>query len=860
MRPLRLGLLLLLLLAPAARGADARVRAGRLSAEMSLDPWQLRFVDRQRGELLREFPALGAQPSGPLGFRTAQGWAHALRAVSHQVRGGEVSLLLETSDPAGRRMRVVVKREGEGVIAVHAGLELGADPEVEALGIGWQAPSEERFFGLGEHSNGVDFRGQTVESWSGEGPFQPDERPFAAVLVPPSGFRDRDDATYFPMPWLLSSRSYGVLVDNTEASVFRLASDRSDAWSLEVRGLPEGMGDEPAPEALRFRVFAGRDPARVLARFSRRIGRQPAPGAPWVLGPWHQVGGSPEERLGQVQKLRDADAPLSVVQTYTHYLPCGAHLGQRDAERAMTGAMHDAGVAITTYFNPMICTEYEPRFSEAVAAGALTRKADGEPYLYDYFGSRLFHVGQFDFGSPAGVAFYHTLLAEAVEDGYDGWMEDFGEYTPVDSVAADGTPGTAGHNLYPVQYHCAAWAFARGQSRPIVRFQRSGFTGVAPCAQVVWNGDPTTGWGFDGLASAVKNGLNLGLSGLGIWGSDIGGFHAFFERALSDELLMRWVQFGAVSGVMRTQRNGVSLPAKVRPQVEDDDQLPNWRRYAKLRTQLYPYLDAAAHTYRRTGLPIMRHLVLVAPDDREAIAREHDFLFGPDLLAAPVVTEGAVERDVYLPEGRWVDFWRSLTFDEASGGLRLAAPRLLEGRQEVTLPAPLDELPLLVRAGALLPLLPPDVDTLADYGESSPQLVKLADRRGALQLLAFPRGRSHARFYADGRLVSIERRRGWDLHVRGGGVRELELQASLATLLRPFAPCSVRWRGRELPREAWEYDAASAVLRAHLEGEGGRLSVGACAPRPKPGAARRGAAGRRGRGAGHPGAGPPATL
>jgi alpha-glucosidase (family GH31 glycosyl hydrolase) len=500
----------------------------------------------------------------------------------------------------------------------------------------------------------------------------------------------------------------------------------------------------------------------------------------------------------------------------------------------MTAAMHAAGVAITTYFNPMICTDYEPRFSEAVAAGALTRNAAGEPYLYDYFGSRLFRVGQFDFSAPAGIELYHALLAEAVEDGYDGWMEDFGEYTPVDSLAADGTPGSEGHNLYPVQYHCAAWDFVRKQERPIVRFQRSGFTGAAPCAQVVWNGDPSTSWDYDGLASALKNGLNLGLSGFALWGSDIGGFHAFLERALTDEMLMRWVQLGAVSGVMRTQRNGFSLPPKLRPQVEDDDQLPNWRRYAKLRTQLYPYIDAAAHSYRRTGLPIMRHLVLVAPDDPAALGREHDFLFGPDLLAAPVVSEGASEREVYLPAGSWLDFWRSLHFDEASGALILGSPRLLEGRREVTLPAPIEELPLLVRAGAVLPLLPPEVDTLADYGESSPELVKLADRRDALQLLAFPRGFSHARFYEDGRLFSLEGLRRWELVIHGGGVREFELQASLATLLRPFEPCSVRWRGRELPAEAWSYDPASGVLRARFQGAGGRLGVGACPSRPWP--------------------------
>ncbi|HVH18930.1 MAG TPA: TIM-barrel domain-containing protein, partial [Myxococcota bacterium] len=700
-----------------------------------------------------------------------------------------------------------------------------------AIGIGFRARPGERYLGFGERSNAVDQRGQVVESYSAEGAFQPEERPFVPnAFVPPWGFRARDDATYFPMPWLLSSRGYGVLVDNSNASYFRLGTDRADAWSLEVVGVPDGMGDLPAPEKLRFRVFSARDPAGVLALFSRRQGRQPAPDAPWVLGPWFQPGGSLEQIRGQVQKLRDADAPLSVVQTYTHYLPCGDHVGRRAEQRALTSAMHDAGLAITTYFNPMICSDYEPRFGEAVAAGALTKNAAGAPYLYDYLGSRVFHVGQFDFTAPAGVAHFHALLSEAVEDGYDGWMEDFGEYTPIDAVAADDTRGDAGHNLYPVQYHCAAYDFARKQSRPIVRFQRSGFTGAAPCAQVVWNGDPSTTWDFDGLASAVKNGLNLGLSGFGIWGSDIGGFHAFFERALTDEMLTRWVQLGAVSGVMRTQRNGFSLPAKVRPQVEDDDQIANWRLYTRLRTQLYPYIDAAAHAYRRTGLPIMRHLVLSAPDDAQAIAREHDFLFGPDLLAAPVVSPGATTREVYLTEGTWLDFWRSLRVDEATGAPVLGTPRALEGPGLVTLPAPLSELPLLVRAGAILPLLPPDVDTLSDYGDASPDLVKLADRRQALHLLAFPRGTSHARFYENGLLASVEHFRGWELWILGGGAREFELQASLATLKRPFEPCKVRWRGRPLAAEQWSYDGATGVLRARFEGAGGgALAVTACA-------------------------------
>ena len=166
------------------------------------------------------------------------------------------------------------------------------------------------------------------------------------------------------------------------------------------------------------------------------------------------------------------------------------------------------------------------------------------------------------------------------------------------------------------------------------------------------------------------------MSGISTWGSDIGGFFAIGERALSDELLTRWVQFGAVSPVMRMQRNGVAFPEKDRPQVEDDDQIANWRRYAKLHTRLLPYLEAADRVYRRTGLPIMRHLALAYPERRALAPRARtSTCSGPDLLAAPVFEPGATERELYLPPGHWVDFWRALAYREKRGGLRARAAR-----------------------------------------------------------------------------------------------------------------------------------------------------------------------------------------
>jgi alpha-glucosidase len=808
------------------RAATFELAADSLRVRLQEDPWQLVFIDAAGPPVLTEATDRSPAPAGPLGFRTAAGWAHATRAVSTTKTRDTLGAVVETTDPLGRRLEVVLARDAEGVIALSVRLLAGPRDDVEAIGIGFEADPAERFLGFGERANAVDQRGNVVENYVADGPFQVEERPVVELFVPKPGFRARDDATYFPVPWLLSSRGFGVLVDNPETSYFRLGTDDPGRWSVEVTGAPQGMPPLPPPDALRLRVFGGPRPADALRRFTARTGRQPEPDAPWVLGPWIQFAG---RHLELLSKLRAADAPVSVVQTYTHYLPCGDHVRRREEERAFVRSLHATGAAVTTYFNPMICESYVPPFAEAVAAAAISRDASGGPYVYDYTGTTIFRVAQFDFSVPAGRAFYGQLLAEAVDDGHDGWMEDFGEYTPLDAFTAGGLTGSAYHNLYPVQYHCGAHGFVRRLGRPVVRFQRSGWIGVAPCAQVVWNGDPSTEWGFDGLTSALWGALDLGMSGIAIWGSDIGGFFALGERALTPEMLARWVQFGAVSGVMRTQSNGFALPAKVRPQVYDDDQLPNWKRYTKLRTQLYPYLVAAAREYQRTGLPLMRHLVLVAPDDPTAVARDDEFLFGPDLLAAPVLGPGVVTRDVYLPDGHWVDLWRAAPYDSTTGALVLGPATVLEGGQTITVPAPLDELPLLVRAGAVLPLLPADVDTLADYGDPAPGLVKLRDRDDQLALLAFPRGRSESRVYRSERLRSIERAGGWELAVRGKPRRTYTLQASLATLEQPFVPCAVEWNGRVLASGEWAYDAGTQVLRTRFTGRRGRLVVrGGC--------------------------------
>ncbi|MGH2728103.1 MAG: hypothetical protein ACRDKS_14110, partial [Actinomycetota bacterium] len=193
----------------------------------------------------------------------------------------------------------------------------------------------------------------------------------------------------------------------------------------------------------------------------------------------------------------------------------------------------------------------------------------------------------------------------------------------------------------------------------------------------------------------------------------------------------------------RTQADGYGRPfgQSDRAQMWDEDVRPIWRRYAKLRTQLFPYIWSAAHEYRTTGIPIMRHLALAYPDDRAAYApeAEYEFLFGPDLLVAPVIEEGATTRTLYLPSGRWMNFWDATVYDEQSGAFTgVAGAPELDGGRVITVDAPLEQIPLFVRVGTCLTLLPSEVDTLAEVGDV-PGLIHLSDAAGLERTLGFGR-------------------------------------------------------------------------------------------------------------------------
>ena len=213
-------------------------------------------------------------------------------------------------------------------------------------------------------------------------------------------------------------------------------------------------------------------------------------------------------------------------------------------------------------------------------------------------------------------------------------------------------------------------------------------------ATALWAGDQSSDCGpATGLPSVIIAAQSAGLSGFPFWASDIGGYFG----TPTDEVFIRWAQFGALSPIMQIHGLGCREPWDFAPET-----LAIYRRYAQLHTDLFPYIHTFALEAVRTGWPIMRALALEYPDDAGIWGAgqdmaEHEYCFGDALLVAPVYWSGDRVRHLYLPAGEWRDFW--------SG-----AP--LAGGRVHTLPAPLDVLPLVARAGALIPLLDPSPDTL----------------------------------------------------------------------------------------------------------------------------------------------------
>lgn len=748
--------------AAAATVAATVVRTGDLVATVTHEPFAITVA--QAGVPILQSADKSAR--GALGFAVGAGvdvqppaagygiiadaplvWFKATRAEPRS----DGSLLVHTTDPL-HSFKVRLTTPAEGVIDFNA--RMTNKSRVFMTGVAFANDASQRFLGFGEKSDSVDQTGRTVENWNEEGPFSGGMfRPVTEPVLgkqwqgpPPFG-----PSTNYAMPWMVSSRGYGFLLDSTWLNRFDLRSKK--AWTVDTY-----------EKNLHWRVYGGPTPREVLRRATADsvIGKQPPP-AEWFFGPWYQPHGNDEALQKGWRTPRSKgglEVPITVAQTYTHYLPCAAQAGDRktNGQQKKTAGYHDLGYKVTTYVNSFVCTNHpDGAYKVGDEKGYFVKTKVGVTYPMPYLAYTKSSSAIVDFTNKKAGKWWQSLITEALTNNYDGWMEDFGEYVPADSKLDNGESGFAGHNEYCTLYHRASHELTWPKfGSNFAQFVRCGYTGTAPYARIVWGGDPSEDDSeADGLAAAVSQGLSMGLSGVSYWGSDIGGFHALFTKdQTSAELLTRWVEFGVFSGIMRTQGDGYPrpvLPGKEMARVWEPAVLPYFRAMARLRTQLFPYIWNAAQEYQRNGTPIMRDLALAFPDeptawrlgDKTSVdAARYEFMFGDDLLVAPVVTEGQRGRAVWLPPGKWVDFWKSVSYDDATGAYNTKPNGdVLEGGRVVQVASALGRPPLFVRAGTCLPMLPPDVQTLTNEKgfKQDANVVTLAEGLGRTRQLGFAR-------------------------------------------------------------------------------------------------------------------------
>ena len=335
--------------------------------------------------------------------------------------------------------------------------------------------------------------GCETENYVADGPVRPEDRQYVKASVPPWADRERDDATYYPVPWLLSSRGYGVLIDEDATSRFRTA----------LGGAPRGRPRSTAPR-LRLRVFAGPTPAGALRRFTAAVGRQPPPQAPWTFGPWFQTGQPNvvpvEEERAITKAQRDAGAPVSVAETQMHYLPCGAHKGREAAERERTDSFHRDGLARLVYFNPLALRLLLGRLRRARRPRACSsaRRA-APPFSYPAFvggsgplGFTQEPLAQFDFTHPATEDFYAGLVRGGGRPAAPtaGWRTSASRRRRRSSstTAPPATPPTTATR--PTTTARSSGSPRASTGRSCASSARAG-PARARCAEVVWGGDPT---------------------------------------------------------------------------------------------------------------------------------------------------------------------------------------------------------------------------------------------------------------------------------------------------------------------------------------------------------------------------------
>ena len=638
--------------------------------------WHLRLAPA--GDAPLNLPLVVGEPNAPVPLEADDdGRVLAVRgpALSLEITRDPWSLAFR--DAAGRAVCAENPTDVDGLgrfFVRPLGFVRGAAGSVAQVSESFALRADEHLFGLGEKFTPLDKVGQRIVCWTVD--------PFGSTT----------ERSHKNVPFLWSTRGYGLFLNTGRRSTFELGCESCQSYTVTVDG--------PYLDAY---LIYGPAPADILKHYTALVGRAPVP-PKWSFGLWMSGGGAyrdEEAILRLAEGLEEHDIPCDVIHVDTWWLRWRRYCDFRWDEEAFpepqrfAEALHRQGLALSVWQHPYISVESD-LFDVGRAQGYFVRRPDGEVYVIDYGlslaprpGDALAAEGErqtwnapvaiIDVTNPAAVEWYKGLMRTVLEGGVDVFKTDFGEDIPADAVFANGLTGAEMHNLYPLYYNRAVFEVTRECKGQGLVWSRSGYAG-SQRYPTCWSGDPAADWAS--LACTIRGGLSLGLSGVPFWSNDIGAY----RWLPSPRLYVRWAQFGLLCPHARCHGESQREPWFFGPEA-----LSIFRRYARLRYQLFPYLYSLAHEAAQTGLPVLRAMPLAFPDDPLSYGQDLQYMLGPWLLVAPVYDEGD-ERTVYLPEGRWFDYWTDRAYD---------------GPASLRVQAPLNTLPLFVRAGAIIPMMAP---------------------------------------------------------------------------------------------------------------------------------------------------------
>lgn len=523
----------------------------------------------------------------------------------------------------------------------------------------------EKLYGLGERFTPFVKNGQAVDIWNEDG-------------------GTSSELSYKNIPFYVTNRGYGVFVNSTDKVSYELCSEAVQSAQFSVPG-----------EKLEFAIVGGGTLKKVIENYTALTGRPALPPA-WSFGLWLTTSFTTDYDERTINEFVDGMAsrqiPLHVFHIDCFWMEayewCNLAWNRRlfPDPQGMVRRLKEKGLKVSVWINPYIAQK-SPLFKEGMAGGYLLQRENGDVWQWDMWQAGMALV---DFTNPAACAWYQDKLKALLDIGVDCFKTDFGERIPTDCVYYDGSDPQMMHNQYTMLYNQCVFQLLlreRGEGEACV-FARSATVGGQKYP-VHWGGDSSSN--YPSMAESMRAGLSLCMSGFAFWSHDISGF----EDTATPDVYMRWAQFGLLSSHSRLHG---SASYRV-PWLFGERATEVVRVFTNLKCRLMPYLYAASVCAHRTGLPVMRAMVLEFFGDLACEDLDRQYMLGKSLLVAPIFREDNM-AEYYLPKGRWTHL---LSGEVADGG---------SWRREVY-----DEmsLPLFVRENSILALGASETQVDYDY-------------------------------------------------------------------------------------------------------------------------------------------------